>query len=314
MQIKWLEDFLSLSDTRSFSQAADERHVTQSALSRRIMSLEEWLGVKLVDRTVQPAALTPAGWMFRGLAADILRQMYAARALLKGQEPLAHDNEVVHFSVAHTLAINFFPNWLQQLNKRYGPVTARALAVNVPEGVQQLVDGDIDLLLSYHHPHLPIVLDPNQFPFIVLGSERIRPFSATDRQGRPLFELPGAEHAPLPLVSYSAGAFLGNVVEMILLDAPAVPYLRHCFATHMSEALKAMVVAGHGIGWLPDSCVIDELASHKLAPAANDAWSTELEIRLYRSVTNPKAAATRLWTYVAAHPATATSLAAGKTT
>jgi LysR family transcriptional regulator, hypochlorite-specific transcription factor HypT len=302
MQIKWLEDFLSLSDTRSFSQAADERHVTQSALSRRIMSLEEWLGVKLVDRTVQPAALTPAGWMFRGLAADILRQMYAARALLKGQEPLTNDDEVVQFSVAHTLAINFFPNWLQQLNKRYGAITARALAVNVPEGVQQLVDGDIDLLLGYHHRHLPIVLDPNQFPHIVLGSDRIRPFSATDRQGRPLFELPGADHAPLPLVSYSAGAFLGNVVEMILLDAPAVPYLRHCFATHMSEALKAMVVAGHGIGWLPESCVIDELASQKLASAAGDAdaaWSTELEVRLYRSVANLKPAAKRLWSYVA---------------
>ena len=44
VDIKWLEDFLSLADSRSFSRSAHERHVTQPAFSRRIRALEAWAG------------------------------------------------------------------------------------------------------------------------------------------------------------------------------------------------------------------------------------------------------------------------------
>ena len=61
MEIKWLEDFLALASTLNFSKAADERHVTQSAFSRRIRQLEAWLGATLVDRATYPSRLTEAG-------------------------------------------------------------------------------------------------------------------------------------------------------------------------------------------------------------------------------------------------------------
>src|ERR1700730_18040294 len=61
METKWLEDFLCLAETRNFARAASDRHITQSAFSRRIMALEEWLGVNLVDRSLHPATLTSAG-------------------------------------------------------------------------------------------------------------------------------------------------------------------------------------------------------------------------------------------------------------
>ncbi|KAB0771523.1 LysR family transcriptional regulator, partial [Pseudomonas aeruginosa] len=38
LELKWLEDFIALAGTRSFSQAAEKRFVTQPALSRRIRS------------------------------------------------------------------------------------------------------------------------------------------------------------------------------------------------------------------------------------------------------------------------------------
>ena len=50
MDIEWLEDFLVLSDLSSFTRAAQTRNVTQSAFSRRIRSLEDWIGIPLVDR------------------------------------------------------------------------------------------------------------------------------------------------------------------------------------------------------------------------------------------------------------------------
>ena len=50
MNLSWLEDFLVLSASGNFSRAADERHMTQPAFSRRIRALEEWLGADLFDR------------------------------------------------------------------------------------------------------------------------------------------------------------------------------------------------------------------------------------------------------------------------
>jgi DNA-binding transcriptional LysR family regulator len=61
METKWLEDFVSLAETRSFSRSAQLRHITQPAFSRRIQSLEAWAGTDLVDRSSYPTRLTPAG-------------------------------------------------------------------------------------------------------------------------------------------------------------------------------------------------------------------------------------------------------------
>lgn len=46
MDVKWLEDFISLQRLGNFSAAARARNVTQPAFSRRIRALEMWLGCR----------------------------------------------------------------------------------------------------------------------------------------------------------------------------------------------------------------------------------------------------------------------------
>ena len=58
METKWLEDFVSLAETRSFSRSAHLRHVTQPAFSRRIQALEAWAGTDLVDQLL-PVRIGP---------------------------------------------------------------------------------------------------------------------------------------------------------------------------------------------------------------------------------------------------------------
>ncbi|WP_256825585.1 helix-turn-helix domain-containing protein, partial [Pseudomonas juntendi] len=60
MQLRWLEDFVELARTRSFTRAAENRFVTHPAFGRRIRALEEWVGTRLVERT-KPLELTAAG-------------------------------------------------------------------------------------------------------------------------------------------------------------------------------------------------------------------------------------------------------------
>ena len=61
MQLKWLEDFVALTEGRSFSRAAELRHVTHPAFGRRIKALELWAGTALIERGSMPLKLTAAG-------------------------------------------------------------------------------------------------------------------------------------------------------------------------------------------------------------------------------------------------------------
>ena len=86
MDLKWLEDFISLAETHSFSRSA-VAPCHPAGVSRRIRSLESWLGVDLIDCTAYPTWLTPAGELFHGQALEIIAQLNHARALLPASNP-----------------------------------------------------------------------------------------------------------------------------------------------------------------------------------------------------------------------------------
>ncbi len=295
MQIKWIEDFLTLTDARAFSRAAERRNVSQPTFSRHIQSLEEWLGVALIDRRMQGVHLTSAGRIFRGFAVDLLRRTYDMRNVLRGQSP--GGEETVRFSVAHTLSLTYFPHWLTQLKTALGHAVVRVSAVNISEGASALIEGGTDLLIIYHHPQLPALLDPERFQHLVLSTDRMLPFCAPNKEGKPRYRLPGSIDDPVPLLAYSSGTYLAHVVEMILLNANERCHFERSFDTHMSEALKAMVMEGHGLGWLPESCVAKEIAEKRLVVAGAVKWSCPLEVRLYRSLECTNPLADRIWSF-----------------
>jgi len=57
--------------------------VTQSGFSRRIQSLEQWVGADLINRSSFPPTLTPAGQLFREAAEDIIEKLFDTRASIR---------------------------------------------------------------------------------------------------------------------------------------------------------------------------------------------------------------------------------------
>ncbi|CAN7542705.1 LysR substrate-binding domain-containing protein [Pseudoduganella sp. LjRoot289] len=292
MDIKWLEDFLSLAQTRNFSRSADERSVTQSALSRRIQSLEAWVGADLVDRSTYPLVLTPAGKMFGVAAAEAMRLLNDTRAVLRVQET---SDQVLRVAAGHALALNFFPSWLHSVQSRHGPLRARILPANIHDSVLSLVEGNCDLLLCYHHAELPIELDAQRFDCLHLGDETVMPVSVPNRAGSPAFSLPGGKAAPLPYLAYTATSYFGRVVQRIQSRAAAPACLRNCYESDLAELLKTMALSGHGLAWLPESCIARELAEGKLVRAGGEQWTMRLEIRLFRAIGRRKPMLDELW-------------------
>jgi LysR family transcriptional regulator, hypochlorite-specific transcription factor HypT len=279
METKWLEDFISLSETRSFSRSAQLRHVTQPAFSRRIQSLESWAGTDLVDRSSYPTRLTPAGETLYGQALEMLQGLQSTRAMLRGYASAGQD--VIEFAVPHTLAFTFFPAWVSTLRDRFGPIKSRLIALNVHDAVLRLVEASCDLLIAYHHPSQPFQLDPERYEYVSLGTETIAPYAQADAQGLPMFALPGRPASPLPYLGYAPGAYLGQLVEVILKEAPTPNHLDRVYETDMAEGLKAMALEGHGIAFLPHSAVKKELRTKKLV-RAGEGMEITMDIRAYR--------------------------------
>lgn len=296
MELKWLEDFVSLAETRNFSRSAELRHVTQPAFSRRIRSLETWVGAELVDRTAYPTRLTPAGQVFYEQALEMLAQISSARDLMRGQQQPERDT--VDFALPHNLALSFFPKWLSGVEKRFGEVNCRLVAGNVHDAVMALSEGGCDLLLCYHHPRLPVQLDANRYGMLVLGKESLYAYSPCDRLGEPLYRMPGRRGSPLPFLAYAPNAYFGRMVELILSEARGELHLRKCYETDMAESLKAMALEGHGIAFLPESAVVHEVRHRQLALAGDATWSVEMEIRLYRENRAGKPIVERLWQHL----------------
>lgn len=302
METKWLEDFISLAETHSFSRSAELRHVTQPAFSRRIQSLEAWLGVDLIDRTSYPTRLTSAGEVFYEQALEMLGQINNARALLRGKRPTAQTT--VDFAVPHTLSLTFMPKWMTELEAGFGMINTRLMALNVHDAVMTMVEGGCDLLLCYHHPRQPVQLDASRYDMITLGNEALRAYARCNKAGIPDLILPGSAKAPLPFLSYTSNAYLGRMVELILTDTKKPLYLQKHYETDMAEGLKMMALEGHGIVFLPESAVVREVKQKHLARAdgGHSDWEVNMEIRLYRERPTAQRAGKpivgRLWEYL----------------
>lgn len=303
METKWLEDFVSLAETRSFSRSAQLRHVTQPAFSRRIQALEAWAGTDLVDRSSYPTHLTAAGKTLYDQSLEILQALQNTRAMLRTHGTTSQD--MIEFAVPHTLAFTFFPNWVAGLRDKFGPFKSRLIALNVHDALMRLVEGSCDLLITYHHDSQPFQLGADRYEMVSLGKEPLAPYSKPDAEGRPLYCLPGKPSEPLPYLGYAPGAYLGRITELILKQSSTPIHLDRVYETDMAEGLKAMALEGQGVAFLPYSAVKKELKARRLvsaAPPGGAPLEMVMDVRAYREKPTgkepPKGTAQALWEYL----------------
>lgn len=300
MELKWLEDFLSLAHTRSFSRSATQRNVTQPAFSRRIKALENWICAPLIDRSTFPTTLTPAGRAFRETAEEVVRLIHRDRDEFLRQRRQAQAS--LSFAALHTLSLTLYPRWIRGIEQELGPLNTRLMSENLHDCLQALSDGDCDFLLSYAHDAVPMLLDPLRFPSVRIATDRLLPVSAAGDRLAPKFKLPGSPEAPLPYLSYSTEHFLGKVEEFVLERSEEPIHLLRKYENPMAEALKAMALEGHGLAWLPESSIQKELEQGRLVKAGGAEWEISMEVRVYRSMDKTRPLVEKFWNFVSAEP------------
>lgn len=294
MNLSWIDDFMVLAATGNFSRAADERHMTQPAFSRRIRALEEWLGTDLFDRSSQPARLTEVGEWFRAVAQDL--QAHVARIPGEARAIAEASSTTLRFAATHALSFTFLPRWLQALevHAAMGPIQ---LVSDVQQRCETLLSqNQVHFMLAHGHPGVRGPLDETEFPSLVVGADELIPMSAPDATGRPLHRLPAdAKGRPVQLLGYSAESGLGRILRE--LKGPALDrlHVQHVLTAHLASVLRTMALDGRGLAWLPRLLVDDDIAGGRLVVAAPDEWRIALQVRLHRSRAGIGKAAESFW-------------------
>ena len=93
-----IQAFVAIAELGGFSKAAENLHVSQTALTRRIQKLESYLGLKLLDRTTRYVELTAVGRNFLPQARAIVSDMIRSIEGLKDMSRHSHGS----FSLIHS--------------------------------------------------------------------------------------------------------------------------------------------------------------------------------------------------------------------
>ncbi|WP_295805620.1 LysR family transcriptional regulator [uncultured Nitratireductor sp.] len=295
MEIKWLEDFLTLAQTRNFSRASEERNVTQPAFSRRIRALEGWLGVALFDRRTYPVTLTEEGRAFRETAESMVSSLYADRAQF--QQSVHVNRPDLRIAAATTLNLNFIPDWLHGLEPHTGHFTTHIFTQNFHDMVHHLAEGEIDLVLQYAHSDVPLLFEASRFDSRVLAFEPMLLVSPTAEDGTarydPAFE---GETQNFPFMGYSPDGYFAGVEQLLFQRNGTTPEVfQRLGESPTSEVLKRMALRYGALTMLPESCARDALERGELIGVGGPEWQVSLEIRLFRLRDTRRSAVRKLW-------------------
>lgn len=174
-----------LDETRNITHAADKLYMTQSALSKRIKSMEQELGVEILLRSRQGIRFTPAGE----------KVLEHSRAALKQMEQLRRGLDAMQGEVCGTLkagvSVNFsyyrLPEVLTEYYKKYPRVRLDIATGHSRHLYQQMLDGTLDIaVLRGEYPW-----DGTQF---LLSQEDICLIYAREYEGKPLSDYLYIDH------------------------------------------------------------------------------------------------------------------------
>jgi DNA-binding transcriptional LysR family regulator len=284
MQLKWLEDFVALAYTRSFSRAAELRHVTHPAFGRRIKALEDWAGTPLLERGSSPVQLTAAGHSLLEHAQQTTQAFAHARDALQGAA--GRQQRTVTLATGRTLARTLVADWLRQLQPLLDSAQGELVVRTRSLGETQLMleREEADFMLAYHHPLLSVRLNARQYSHRTLAQDRLVPLTRCDALGQPTHRWnPATPGNPLPWLAYANTLALGRLLSDHLANHPQAPRLRRVVDCDSADALLEYALQGLGVAWLPWSLAGAACRAGQLCVLGNEALAVDFEVRLYRA-------------------------------
>jgi DNA-binding transcriptional LysR family regulator len=296
VDINGLKDFEALVAQKNFSRAAEERNVSQPAFSRRIRALEDEVGVSLINRQTLPLSLTPAGEVFLSQARIMLRAYHETIERCRTIDA-AREN-VIRFATSQSLYMTHYQTHIAPLVEKCElDVDLNSTSWAADHFVSALQQSYCDVILTYWHPSMDFLspLDVANFDHVTLLRDAFIPVSKAKAPGKPLFSLMSGGKKPVPLLSYGAVSALRSTQDYVLRQHLLKPKVLVVNQNALAISVKAMIMEGFGMGWLPRRLCAAELSEGTMALAGDDSFQVDLEVRLYCDPRRSKTSLASFW-------------------
>ncbi|HEY1067866.1 MAG TPA: LysR family transcriptional regulator [Pirellulales bacterium] len=245
MQFKSLKVFCDVVRLRSFSRAADENEISQSAASQMVHHLEERLGVKLIDRSKRPFVLTPEGDVYYDGCKVLVERYLALEDRIRALQ--GHVAGRVRVASIYSVGLHHMADYLHKFLARYPKANVRLEYLH-PNRVYRSVENDTaDLgLVSYPKSSRRIKAIPwREEPMVLVCSPR---HWLADRKTIELEELAGEK-----MVGFTDGLSIRREIDKALSQRRVEIEMAMEFDN--IETIKRAIEIDAGIALLPEPTV-----------------------------------------------------------
>lgn len=221
VEIRDLEYFLVCCRARSFTAAAREMHIVQSAMSSAVARLEHELGVSLFDRSVTPVAVTEHGRALQAGARRVLETVQATRdevAAVSGQVT----GPVILGCTLHTGPLDLAAVLVGLRDRHPGVIVQLRQSITGSAGnLRAVADGSMDVALTADPGEPGSAAEPRGIRLSPLVSE---PLVFVCPEGHPLARrrrVIAADLAGQNVLRFPPGWGIRTAVETVLGPGPA---------------------------------------------------------------------------------------------
>ncbi|MEM8767337.1 MAG: LysR family transcriptional regulator [Pseudomonadota bacterium] len=250
MNISDLETFVAVAEQGSFSRAAEQLHLTQPAVTKRIQALEGSLDTVLFDRVGKQVALTHAGRLLEPRAKNLLAEVVDTRRVLANLN--AAVGGTLKLATSHHVGLHRLAPVLKAFNDRYDSVQLD-IRFEDSEAAHDLVRrGESELAVVTLDPEGPDGLD-----YLTLWDDPLSFIVARDHELADAGPLTLATLAQYPTILPGLATYTGRIVAE-LFEARGIPLVSH-LSTNYLETIS--MLTGIGLGWsvLPASMMGSDL-------------------------------------------------------
>ncbi len=235
--LRQLKAFVCVADEGSFTQAAAELHLTQSALSGLIKELERHWDVRLFDRTTRQLHLSVIGQQLLPTARRILNEVAALEEAVDHAKNRRYGQ--VRLAAAQQLAASVMPRLLADFGRRHPDIRVTLIDCSVEQVLQQVQNVEADFGIGPEREHHQGIGAQFLFslPFYVAMPAR-HPLAAHT-------SVPWQALADQPLITLT-GPFTERLAAA-LPEQLAVRMLKPDFQVNFLSTALSMVASGLGL-------------------------------------------------------------------
>lgn len=142
MDLKQLNAFIAIADSRSFSAAATKTGLSQPSLSRLLKQLETDMGVELVDRYHRPLHLTEAGTFFYDKISAILTEIDTVTSMT---QRLSTPSSMLNIGFVPSVLYGLLPEIIAMLKQSSPDIDVNLKDISSYQQIEALKSGEIDI-------------------------------------------------------------------------------------------------------------------------------------------------------------------------